>query len=131
MSDSDCHFQISQYIQAIIALCKEDQSKINLAISNFRSLLDVLELYDKSPDFYNNLYNESKAHSPKLLKSQENFNKKMQNFSKDDNLILRMIENTLEKKMNFKDLKDLADFLSSKTGIELKREEKTKPDLLC
>lgn len=125
MSDSHNQFMISRYIQEIIVLCEKDNSLLELTTSNFRHLINALELYDRTPEFYNSICADtcdpSAAHSevqaPKALLRMPHCTGKQ---------ILALLEDTAARKLSNKDVMDLATYLSTKSNIELSRQTKRK-----
>jgi hypothetical protein len=58
MSDSSQHARIATYIQHIIQVCRDNPTRIAVATANLKSLCDVMANYERSPRFYNDLFEE-------------------------------------------------------------------------
>lgn len=124
MTESSQHARISQYINDIIAACRQDPARIEVAIANFKSLLTAMKLYDQAPRYFNAIFSDNET-IPGLTNQQQmppqaDTGNDLQNRP----TVATDLEKIYGKKLKITELQQLGNILSQNLNIKLDRDTK-------
>ncbi|EAY11849.1 hypothetical protein TVAG_459210 [Trichomonas vaginalis G3] len=124
MTESNQHNRIVKYINEIIEYCRQDPTRIEVAVANFNCLLTAMKLYDRAPRYFNSIFDDCDATIPlqnapiiplAADKPPESQNKPP---------VLNELEKIYGKKLKITDLQMLGSALSQNLNIKLDRDTK-------
>lgn len=130
MSESSQHSQIAKLIQDIISACREDPSRIEVAIANFEALITSITRYALAPAYYNTALEGARIQhvqpgQPNML-PQDRQGKDPYKFP-----VVGQLEKIFGQKLKQKQLQEIGKILAEKIGLKLDRDTKrSKPQLL-
>ena len=131
MSETSQHARISKYIQEIQEICTRDQTKVEVAIVNFKSLLTAMKLYDRAPRYFNSIFDDD----DNQYMQQDDIRFDQLNDPKNGAIsmkppILNELEKIYGRKLKQPDLQQLGSVLASKIHLKLDRNTKRSKALL-
>ena len=131
MSEGGQIANIEKTINEIIAYCKNDPVKAEIARANFTILINAMKKYEKGPKYYNAIIED--ADTPMMNQIQSNFQVPVEKRGESDSNkypILAELEKIYQKKLKHKELQILGTKLSNLTGLKLDRDTKRSKPLL-
>ena len=125
MTENTQQSKLEEYINEIIEACKNDDTRLQVAISNFQALCESMKSYDRAPNYYNAILEEcGPQRNSVTIKS------KLSGAS-DKNPVICDLEKIYNRKFKLNELKQLAKELSKVLELKLSRDEKrSRPRLL-
>ena len=117
--------KIKNMINEIITICKGNQNKTYIAISNFQTLIDAMVLYERAPKYYNSLLEESETpiiqNNPQYPTTNNSENSQPQLYKYP---IVGELEGIYHQKLKQLHLQKLGTALASKLSLKLDRKTK-------
>ena len=130
MSESTQHSRIAQYIREIIEVCKNDPSRLEVAIVNFQSLVNAMKAYERAPRYFNDILEEADSFIPAGQMPHIISQEKRHDGDPYKYPIVGELEKIYKRKLKQTELQALASQLSAKTGLRLERDTKRSKALL-
>lgn len=126
MADVSKRTRIEEYINDIISTCQTDSTKLEVAIVNFRQLLETMNKYERSPKYFNSLIEDvEKTYHTHTGTSSTRRDEDQYAFP-----VVSELESIYGKKLKQTELQALGTQLATKTGLRLERETKRSKNLL-
>ena len=130
MSESSQHSRIAKLVQDIIEACKNDPTRMEVAIANFDCLIKAMRQYELAPRYYNAaLEDPDPSYTPP---GQPNI--PISDKGNNDPYkypVVGELEKIFGKKLRQSELQKVGKFLAQKIGLRLDRETKrSKPMLI-
>lgn len=132
MTDQSQINNISGMIQEILNRCHGDPIRTDIAITNFKALLDAMKIYEKAPKYFNALLEESETPIimtnttyPQLQYTEQQHETELYKYP-----IVGELEHIYGHKLKQIHLQKLGTALSNKIGLRLNRDTKRSKQLL-
>lgn len=111
---------LERYLNEIMDVCRTNNKKLELAVTNLRILVSSLKKYQVSPKYYESFLQLTESSS--LILSIDN--------QTDSKIVVEHLESIFDRKLNIKYLQKLGSVLALKTGLHLDRGTKRSKPLL-
>lgn len=125
MTDSNQQAKLENYIKEIIAACKDDSVKLEVAISNFQALANAMKQYERAPRYFNAAFEEGEAQPNQIRMKVGRIETDSQSFP-----VVYEIEKIYGRKLKQIELQQLANQISNKIGLKIGRNVKRSKVLL-
>ena len=123
MSEGSQISKIERSINEIIASCRNDPAKAEIAKVNFINLIEIMKKYEKGPKYYNAIMEDSDTQG--ILQTQTfpmQIEKRVDDGS--NSTILIELQKIYSRKLKQKELQILGTKLAGYTGLKLDRDTK-------
>lgn len=125
MSESNLHSRIAGYIHDIIEACRQDPSRLEVATTNFQSLVNAMKLYERAPRYFNMILEDAEAPHNAAGQEKRSNEADMYKFP-----VVGELEKIYGKKLKQTELQMLGNALANKVGLRLDRDTKRSKVLL-
>ncbi|EAY20270.1 hypothetical protein TVAG_192460 [Trichomonas vaginalis G3] len=116
---------IEKNVAEILAACKDDPAKTEIARVNFELLITVIKKFEKGPRYYNAILEDQDAAQNNQM--QSSFQMPVEKKGEPDAIkypVIAELEKIYHKKLTTKELQALGSSLSKLQGLKLNRDTK-------